>query len=583
MDDYTLNLEFLDSTDADRQLIGLSYFAVLDESLLKELVMSRLLYLAENAESHVAEVAGSIISTTVAKREHDAVAKLVLKKLKNRDESKIGIRDLEWAAKLNSKALKIALENYLDTCTEPKHISWLVKYLPQHYPDPEQVPLLKTFLTYSDDRIVANTIEGLESINDPSTLSLFAQMLSHASHRVRSVAAGAVARANPEIARRVLFEMLQKADQPEAVKAACHAIKHLVDKDYLELLTPLLKNPETAEEASKTIAWLAYEKIKPILELEAFKNRNDIKSRLASSIIELLREQCRRQFYLRGEDDLSAPDPCTITAEQKKILAFIAQISEDEARKMAESNKKIGLGLFARLIYRPKPEDIVLTSSEARYMPFWHLSCQTTVDYVREKPIKLKLDQNTREIKIGDQYFKVADGRLNLCVDERCEINTDNNIYIDAITGNKIDLKAIAESPSRQLNSIEDILDTQFRVVPARVRASVLLRDILYDIMKPLQAIEIIRQHLKIERLNLCFRPVFAFEYTWKAKDRKVVVEIDGITGKIYEGEPLDQLPDQSFSQNQLFDIGADALGLVVPGGEIAAKIALAFLGKRKG
>lgn len=295
MNDYNLNLEFLDSTNIDKQLIGLSYFAVIDESLLNAKVVNKLLCLAEDAEPQIAEIASSIISPTVIKEHHDAVAQLVLKKLRKRDESQISIRNLEWAAKLNSKDLKIALENYLDTCTEPKHISWLVKYLPRHYPDPEQMPLLKTFLTYGDDRIVANTIEGLESINDFSTLSLFAQMLSHASHRVRSVAAGAIARANPENARQVLFKMLQRADQPEAIKAACHAIKHLADKDYLELLVPLVKNPKTAKVASKTIAWLAYEKIKPILELDAFKNCNDIKAGLASSIIELLQERYRHK------------------------------------------------------------------------------------------------------------------------------------------------------------------------------------------------------------------------------------------------------------------------------------------------
>ena len=105
----------------------------------------------------------------------------------------------------------------------------------------------------------------------------------------------------------------------------------------------------------------------------------------------------------------------------------------------------------------------------------------------------------------------------------------------------------------------------------------------IFDTMKPLKAIEIITQSLKIEKLNLCFRPVYVYEYTWEAKNQHVVFEIDAITGKVSEGRVLGKSNEGEFlSEASLFDIGADAIGLVVPGGEIAAKIARAFIGKHK-
>ncbi len=217
MDDYLTNLAFLDSKNEDELLRGLAFFAVFDETGLDERVINKLIDLAENAPSHIADIAGSIISQAVASREQKVVGETVLKKLAVGNEARINLRDLEWAVKLNDKKFKIALEKYLDRCTEPKHISWLVKNLPRAYPDPEQIPLLRTFLTYSDDRIVANTIEGLEFLEAPETISIFAQMLSHPSHRVRSVATAAIAQINPEEARKYLFSMLNQSDNPDSI------------------------------------------------------------------------------------------------------------------------------------------------------------------------------------------------------------------------------------------------------------------------------------------------------------------------------------------------------------------------------
>ncbi len=99
---------------------------------------------------------------------------------------------------------------------------------------------------------------------------------------------------------------------------------------------------------------------------------------------------------------------------------------------------------------------------------------------------------------------------------------------------------------------------------------------------KPLKASEIIAQGLDIARLNLYFRPVYAFEFEWVGHDQKVIFEIDGVTGRLSEGHRTSTASFETLNEANLFDIGADALGLVIPGGEIAAKLAAAFLGKKK-
>ncbi len=583
MDDYSINLAFLSSTNEDEILRGLAFFAVFDEKDLDEKLIRKLIELAEYAPSHISDIASSIISQAVALREQKAVGELVLKKLQPGNEGQINQRDLEWACKLNQEKFKIALEKYLDRCVNPRHISWLVKNLPRAYPDPEQIPLLKNFLTYSDDRIVANTIEGLESLESPETISILAQMLSNPSHRVRSVAAGAIARINPDEAKKFLFSMLNQSENPDSIKAACHAIRHIKGEGFMDLVLPLLQNRITREEATKTVAWLAYQRLSKLFTLPVFAGRTDLKSRVAASIIELLREQCRRQFHLTAEDDDSLEQgACQLIIGEKGVVAYTPVITADQADKIAEENKHHGISFFSRLIYRPKPEEIKLTRSETRYLPFWQMFCEARVDFVREKSVYLDLDEHVCELKIGDQYFKAEQGRAFVNIDERCVMRKDHQLYIDAVTGEKCDFSEIIRQRHKKPGSVEELAGHDFSPVPARVKASILVRDMIFDTMKPLKAIEIIAQSLKIDKLNLCYRPVYLYEFIWEAKNQKVTFEIDAITGKVNESKANGGHEGEFLSEASLFDIGADAIGLVVPGGEIAAKIARAFIGKRK-
>jgi hypothetical protein len=211
------------------------------------------------------------------------------------------------------------------------------------------------------------------------------------------------------------------------------------------------------------------------------------------------------------------------------------------------------------------------------------MQCEAKVDYVREKSVHLDLDEKVCELKIGDQYFKAEKGQAFVNIDERCVIRRNHNIFIDAVSGEKRDFAELLKNKYSCLKTLEELEKNEFKLLPARVKASILVRDMIFDTMQPLKAIEILGQSLKIDKLNLCFRPVYIYEYIWEAKDTKVIFEIDGVTGKINEGRSLKNLNNQEFmSEASLFDIGADAIGLVVPGGEIAAKIARAFIGRKK-
>ena len=294
MDDYSRNFSFLNSEDPEKQLDGLAYFAACDSAMLTAEAVNRMVFLAEHAPKHIANVASSIIAQSLANRQHNFIAAPLLHKLKTARESEIALHELDWATRLDTVAFKKALELYLDRCTDEKHISWLVKNLPRAYPDADQIPLLTHFLTFGDERIVSNTIEGLEHIKDPTVVSLFAQMLSHASPRVRSTAAGALARTNPDRALKALEIMLKNPDDIATIKAACHAIRQLKHRDFAELLLPLLEFEKIKHEAASTLAALLLEETEVLFEHRLLKEHNDRKELLAMAMIESLQKHCQQ-------------------------------------------------------------------------------------------------------------------------------------------------------------------------------------------------------------------------------------------------------------------------------------------------
>ncbi|HXQ38117.1 MAG TPA: hypothetical protein VN843_29200, partial [Anaerolineales bacterium] len=79
------------------------------------------------------------------------------------------------------------------------------------------------------------------------------------------------------------------------------------------------------------------------------------------------------------------------------------------------------------------------------------------------------------------------------------------------------------------------------------------------------------------------FRPIYAFEYEWAAKNKRVVIEFDPLTGEMHSGGKRwsDQIKSM-VTRDLIFDITADAFGTLVPGGSIAVKLVKAVVDRKK-
>ena len=103
------------------------------------------------------------------------------------------------------------------------------------------------------------------------------------------------------------------------------------------------------------------------------------------------------------------------------------------------------------------------------------------------------------------------------------------------------------------------------------------------EVIKPVQAQVIHEEQVDVETIDLYFRPVYAFEYEWAAKSKRVVIEYDALTNDTRTGGKKwrDQIKGV-LTRDLLFDVTADAVGMIVPGGSIAIKLVKAVVDRGK-
>lgn len=145
------------------------------------------------------------------------------------------------------------LKTYLSSCKDNIQISYLTKNIGIYFPSEENLLHLMPYLKHEDDRIVANTIEGIEAIGSPKGVVILSQLLEHKSNRVRTNAAIALGKFDAEKSFAVISKMLSPESGSHFRISACHAIKTLRDPSFLNHLEPALLDDTTFSAALASI------------------------------------------------------------------------------------------------------------------------------------------------------------------------------------------------------------------------------------------------------------------------------------------------------------------------------------------
>lgn len=272
----------------------------------------------------------------------------------------------------------------------------------------------------------------------------------------------------------------------------------------------------------------------------------------------------------------------------QRILVLDEREGVDSLRQRAmdKRTQAFGTGLGS-LLQRAKADDVDLVASQRRLEPFWHVvgRAHYVYDRRREYPIAAAAPE-VHEVTIQDTTYPVVESGRNartftLAVVEHCREEITHDVAIDARTGAPVpDAAKLLAGSHREVTDPVSLAENDTIVVTPEHRASFVVRKLLSEMLKPVQADTIIEEALTLETTDLVYRPIWAFEFLWRSKDKRGVVEIDAVSGGLKAGGSILPRISRVITREALFDIGADTVGLLIPGGSIAVKVARAALDK---
>ena len=270
---------------------------------------------------------------------------------------------------------------------------------------------------------------------------------------------------------------------------------------------------------------------------------------------------------------------------------FIPQFNVEVARDRVEQ-KKVNLiaGTLGSLFSRAKPEDLQLATVENRVEPFWLVEASSRTVYDRARTYTIPAGgAEVRSVTVIGTDFPVVhqpkgDNAFTLTGVEHCVQELKSRQTFDGITGAKADLLKYAGAAKTEIADITTFSPEGVLVIPPQVKANAVVRQVTADVVQPVQNVQTIHEErVDVETIDLNFRPIYAFEYEWAAKNKRVIIEFDPLTGEMHSGGKRwsDQIKSM-VTRDLIFDITADAFGTLVPGGSIAVKLVKAVVDRKK-
>src|SRR5215208_3052654 len=278
-----------------------------------------------------------------------------------------------------------------------------------------------------------------------------------------------------------------------------------------------------------------------------------------------------------------------ISLAEEHAYYFVPQYSMEVARDRIEKKKTtLVAGMFGTLISRPNPAEIQVVSQENRLEPYWMVTVATRTAYDRQQVYTIPIKgEEVREVTVLGQKLVVSSKRsasLTLNGIEHCVEENRATRYFEGLTGQKADLSRYQSFTKTEIVDLGQFAPADVLVVPPQMRATVIVRQVLGEVIQPVTKAQIIHEErVDVEAIELNFRPIYALEYEWATKGKRVVVEFDALLGDIRSGGKKwsDQIKG-IITRDLFFDVTADAIGMMVTGGSIAVKLVKAVVDRSK-
>lgn len=264
---------------------------------------------------------------------------------------------------------------------------------------------------------------------------------------------------------------------------------------------------------------------------------------------------------------------------EERILLIADRFTMDHAEGRAWAKRTEAFGTMARLgglLSKPKDEDYEVVYRERRLQPFWRIASHTSYAYERSRTYRIEVGPEVRQVDVGGQARPATGGEITVTGLETCREETRRDWLYDGLS------KQVTPTLASYLGFDAQVVDAEALnaqveggaiLVPPEARASTLTREVLAQAITRIEADKVLEETVRLEAIDLYYRPVYAFRYRWQGKE--AVVEFDAATGEARTGGAtferyFGKLADPVF----LLDIGAEAANMFIPGVNLA-KIAV--------
>ncbi len=278
--------------------------------------------------------------------------------------------------------------------------------------------------------------------------------------------------------------------------------------------------------------------------------------------------------------------------------AFIVNptLQRDVAQQQAVDKRvSIVAGGLSGLFSRPKPEEVDLAYAEFRYEAFWHVVAAVRYVFERSKTYAVPVaGSEVHKVTVLGQEFEVVTSQpqpsqqsspagflqqigqqigiagnvsrsFNIPGMEYCIDENRQERFLETVTGQAVQNGPdYAHKDKTELADLAALSADGALVATPQLTAIKVLRTVLATMIKQIQADKLLEESTTIETCDLYFRPVYAFEFVWRPKNKTAIAEFDGVTGAMINGKVI-RSGGAMPAPEALFDIHADNMASLFP------------------
>lgn len=272
----------------------------------------------------------------------------------------------------------------------------------------------------------------------------------------------------------------------------------------------------------------------------------------------------------------------------ERFLILTDRFSMDHAEGRASTKRIDAFGTLAKVtgfLSKPKEDDFELVYRERRLQPFWRLTCAADYLYERTRRYAVKVPAAVETVAAYGQTLSAVEGEITFEGLETCREAVRKESLYDALTkqpdatlSRYLQYDGVAVAPE----GVQTAAGEGTIVVPPVAKAPELIRDALSGVITRIEADRVIEERIRVEAVELYYRPIYAFRYRWQNKE--AIVEFDGLTGEVKAGGStfenyLGKVMDPAF----LIDASVEAATLFIPGARLAEIIVTKGISLAKG